>query len=268
VLALLVISSFALLTFTYGQGSGGLQHGLSAVFGPLQDGADRALKPARDLVNWVDETFAARGKEDSLQTEVDALRSKVTAGQTALAENNQLRKLVGLNRSGKLPLGFQPVAGRIIGRSPSVWYSAVTVDEGSSDGVHVNDPVINGSGLIGRVTSVSAGSAIVTLITDQTSAVSAKVVPKNVQGVIKPEVGNPSDLILDFLDSTQHVKVGEPVITAGWKAHGLASLYPYGIPIGVVKRATVAEQEASQQVHVKPYADIRDAEFVEVLTRK
>jgi rod shape-determining protein MreC len=57
------------------------------------------------------------------------------------------------------------------------------------------------------------------------------------------------------------------VVTAGWKARGLASLYPYGIPVGRVTRATVAEQEASQQVHVRPFADLRELEFVQVLTK-
>ena len=267
VLALLVLSSFALLTATYGQQSGGLQRGVSAVFGPLQEGADRALKPARDLVNWVDETFAARGDKDRLETEVQQLRGKVAAGETALSENNQLRKLVGLRASGELPAGFNPVTGRVIARSPTIWYSTVTIDHGTSAGVAVNDPVINGDGLVGRVTSATAGTAQVTLITDHTSAVSAKVVPDGIQGVIRPEVGDPTDLVLDFIDSSKHVRVGETVVTSGWKARGLSSLYPYGIPLGRVTQASVAEQEASQQVHVRPYADLRQLEFVQVLTK-
>jgi rod shape-determining protein MreC len=267
VLALLVLSSFVLLTATYGQQSGGLQRGVSAVFGPLQEGADRALKPARDLVNWVDETFAARGDKDRLETEVQQLRGKVAAGETALSENNQLRKLVGLRASGELPAGFDPVTGRVIARSPTIWYSTVTIDHGTSAGVAVNDPVINGDGLVGRVTSATAGTAQVTLITDHTSAVSAKVVPDGIQGVIRPEVGDPTDLVLDFIDSSKHVRVGETVVTSGWKARGLSSLYPYGIPLGRVTQASVAEQEASQQVHVRPYADLRQLEFVQVLTK-
>jgi rod shape-determining protein MreC len=267
VLALLVLSSFALLTATYGQQSGGLQRGVSAVFGPLQEGADRALKPARDLVNWFDETFAARGDNKRLQQEVEQLRTQVAAGDTALSENNQLRKLLGLRAAGKLPLGFTPVTGRVIARSPTIWYSTVTIDHGSGAGVHVNDPVINGDGLVGRVTSVTGGTAQVTLITDHTSAVSSKVVPSGIQGVIRPEVGNPADLVLDFIDSSKHVQVGQMVVTAGWKSRGLSSLYPYGIPVGRVTRATVAEQEASQQVHVRPFADLRDLEFVQVLTK-
>ena len=267
VLALLVLSSFALLTATYGQQSGGLQRGVSAVFGPLQEGADRALKPARDLVNWFDETFAARGDNKRLQQEVEQLRGQVAAGDTALSENGQLRKLLGLRAAGKLPLGFTPVTGRVIARSPTVWYSTVTIDHGTSAGVHVNDPVINGDGLVGRVRSTTGGTAQVTLITDHTSAVSSKVVPLGIQGVIRPEVGNPADLVLDFIDSSKQVQVGQMVVTAGWKARGLSSLYPYGIPVGRVTRATVAEQEASQQVHVRPFADLRELEFVQVLTK-
>ena len=267
VLALLVLSSFALLTATYGQQSGGLQRGVSAVFGPLQEGADRALKPARDLVNWFDETFDARGENDSLQEEVEQLRTQVAAGETALSENNQLRKLLGLRAAGELPLSFEPVTGRVIARSPTVWYSTVTIDHGSSAGVAVNDPVLSGDGLVGRITSATRGTAQVTLITDHTSAVSAKVVPAGIQGVISPEVGNPSDLILDFIDSSKLVREGQTVVTSGWKARGLSSLYPYGIPLGRVTEATVAEQEASQSVHVRPFADLRGLEFVQVLTR-
>jgi rod shape-determining protein MreC len=240
---------------------------VSAVFGPLQAGADRALKPARDTVNWFDETFAARGDNTRLQQEVDQLRKQVVAGQTAMSENNQLRKLLGLRQAGELPLGFKPVTARVIARSPTIWYSTVTIDHGSSSGVRVNDPVISGSGLVGRITSATGGTSQVTLITDHTSAVGAKVVPSGIQGVIRPEVGNPADLVLDFIDSSKHVQQGQSVVTSGWQARGLSSFYPYGIPLGTVTQATIAEQEASQQVHVRPFADLRQLEFVQVLTK-
>jgi rod shape-determining protein MreC len=242
---------------------------VSAVFGPLQEGADRALKPARDSVNWFDETFAARGENEELRDELEQLRSEVAAGKVALAENNQLRALVGLQRAGELPLGFEPVTGRVIGKSPTVWYSTVTIDHGTSAGVRVNDPVINGDGLVGRITSATKGTAQVTLITDHTSAVAAMALTEDqgIQGVIKPEVGNPDELILDYIDSDQHVRTSQLVVTAGFKAQGLASFYPYGIPIGRVTEASIAEQEASQQVHVRPFADLRNLQFVQVLTK-
>jgi rod shape-determining protein MreC len=266
VLALLVLSSFALLTATYGQQSGGLQRGVSAVFGPLQEGADRALKPARDLVNWFDETFDARGENDRLKSELEDFRSKAVAGEAAVQENEQMKKLLGLDNSGAIPSGYDPVTGRVISRSPTIWYSTVTIDKGTGAGVKVDDPVVSGDGLVGRISSATQGTAQVTLITDPSSAVSGKIVPGGVQGIIKPEVGNPEDLILDFLDISKTIHQGEDVVTAGWRGEGLASLFPPNIPVGRITDASIVEQQASQQVHLRPFADMRSLDILQVLT--
>jgi rod shape-determining protein MreC len=267
VLTLLIIGSFLLLTVTYGQSSGGIQRGVSTVFSPLQTVADRALKPARDLVDWFDKTFAARGENSRLKTELAKAREQAVAGQEALQENAQLRKLVALDRDPALATAaYEPVTGRVIARSPTVWQSAVTIDVGKGDGVRVDDPVISGDGLVGRVASVEGGSAQVMLIADHASAVSAKVLPSGVQGVVRPAVGNPEELILDFIDSSREVRVGQTVVTSGWRAQGLASLFPPGLPVGEVTHASVVEQKASQQVELRPYADLANLELVQVLT--
>lgn len=267
VLTLLIIGSFLLLTITYGQSSGGVQRGVSTVFSPLQTVADRALKPARDLVGWFDKTFDARGENSRLEAELATTRIQAVAGQEALQENAQLRKLVALDGAPALAeSAYEPVTGRVIARSPTIWNSTVTVDVGSGDGVAVDDPVVSGDGLVGLVASTQGGSAQVRLITDHATAVSAKVVPGGVQGVIRPDVGNPEDLILDFIDSTKDVHGGQTVVTSGWRAEGLASLFPPGLPIGEVTSAPIVEQEASQQVHLRPYADIANLDLVQVLT--
>ena len=91
VLALLIVGSFALLTLTYGQGSNGLQRGVTAVFAPASSILDRALKPARDLINWVDETFDARGKNHKLEEELEVARKQAVGGKAAIAENEEFR---------------------------------------------------------------------------------------------------------------------------------------------------------------------------------
>jgi rod shape-determining protein MreC len=266
VLALLIVGSFVLLTITYGQGSNGLQRGVSTIFSPVQSVADRALKPARDLVNWFDSTFDARGRNSRLHDELESARKQAVGADAALAENAQLRKLLALDRGGAIPSGYDPVTGRVIARSPTVWFSDVSIDAGSGDGVAVDDPVVNGDGLVGTVTAVTGGSAQVTLIADHSSAVSAKVVPLGVQGVIRPNVGDPGDLVLDFIDSAKHVHKGQSVVTAGWRGQGIESRFPPNLPIGEITEASIVEQEAQQQVHVQPFADLRDLDLVQVLT--
>lgn len=266
VLALLIVGSFVLLTVTFGQGSDGVQRGVSTIFSPLQDVADRALKPARDLVNWFDETFDAKGDNAALQDELEIARRQAVGNKAAQAENAQLRKLLDLDRSGAIPSGYDEVTGRVIVRSPTEWSADVLIDVGSGDGVEVDDPVVNGDGLVGKVSAVTGGSARVTLIADHSSAVSAKIVPSGTQGVMKPVVGDPDDLILDFLDSEKRVGKGQSVVTSGWRGQGIESGYPPNLLIGEVVEASLKQQEAQQQVHVRPYADLRDLDLVQVLT--
>ena len=65
----------------------------------------------------------------------------------------------------------------MIGRSPTVWYSTITINQGSSDGVRDDQPVVTGDGLVGKVSAVSSNAAQVTLITDHTSGVSGRWSP-------------------------------------------------------------------------------------------
>jgi rod shape-determining protein MreC len=268
-LVLLVIAALVLLSTQFSESEEGplhsMQRAVASAFAPLEEGATRALKPARDLISWVDETFQARGENEDLRSELQELRTQLAAAHSAVGENEQLRKLLDLNRQGMLA-GYEPVTARVIARSPTVWYSTVNIDKGSSAGVEVNDPVVTGDGLAGRITDVTHSTAVVTLITDDRSAVSARLLPDGPEGVAEPEVGDPSDLLLDFIDRSQLIERGQMLVTAGWSNGAISSAFPPGIPIGKVSETAVGEQQAYQRVHVTPYADIRGLDFVQVAT--
>ena len=265
ILALLIVGSFALLTLTYGQGSNGIQRGVTAVFAPISSVLDRALKPARDLINWVDETFDARGKNHKLEGEVQQLRKEVVGAKSAIAENEELRAMAKLDRKGAIPAG-STVTGRVIGMSPTVWFEDVMIDVGSGDGVKVNDAVVDGDGLVGRVTSVAGGTSKVTLISDHSTAVGIRVVPAGVQALVKPTVGEPNKLVLSFINSDKHVHEGEKVVTAGWSNEETESRFPPNIPVGEITKASIFEQEAQERAIVRPYAELRNLNMVQVLT--
>ena len=129
VLVVLIVAALVLLSTQFSESQGGplhsMQRAVASVFAPLEEGATRALKPARDLINWVDETFQARGQNSDLHSQVQQLRTQLATAQGAEGENQQLRKLLGLDRQGTLA-GYKPVTARVIGRSPTVWYSTVT----------------------------------------------------------------------------------------------------------------------------------------------
>ena len=270
VLVALIVVSLILLSISFSEADSGplhsIQRGLSAVISPLEEGASRALKPARDFVNWFDETFDARGDNEALRDEVQQLRAEVADAQSAVGENRQFRKMLKLDPADAALAEYDRVTGRVIGRSPTVWYSEVTIDVGSSSGVAVNDSVVTGDGLVGSISDTTRGSAVVALITDHRSAVSAKLLPDGPDGIVEPEVGDPDDLLLDFIDSNTEVKEDQVLVTAGWSNGRISSAYPYGIEIGRISDATVSGEQTFQQVHVQPFADIRNLDYVQVLT--
>ncbi|HWJ50747.1 MAG TPA: rod shape-determining protein MreC, partial [Solirubrobacteraceae bacterium] len=137
--------------------------------------------------------------------------------------------------------------------------------KGTADGVRVNDPVVNGEGLVGRISSVVSDGAQVDLITDSSMGVSARIGTSVPTGLVQPKVGDPNDLLLQYLPANLQVTKGEFVVTSGTVANAPdESLYPPGILIGQV--TSVNEESAYKSVNVSPSVNMHNLDTVQVLT--
>jgi rod shape-determining protein MreC len=277
VLAVLVALCIVLLTAYFGEGPAGALHGLQRgaqeVLAPIETGVSRATKPFRDLFGWVGDNLDAKDENERLKKENADLRKRVTAGETALNENVQLRDKLRMREKPGYPDGTDEIAAKTIGFSPTVWNARITIDKGSSDGLRVNQPVTDGTGLIGRVTSVTDGNAVVTLLIEgDDNGVSAQTVPGDAnttggaRGIVEARTGDPEDVTLNYTKS-KAIKKGQTVITSGSTSKRYESHYPKGIPIGRVKRAEPDDLE-SGKVPVELFADFRSLETVFVLRAK
>ncbi len=265
VLLLLVVLSLLLLTAYFGEAPSGRLHGVQRAFltvvSPIQDGANKALKPVRNLFGWVGDTIHAKSQRDELLKQNDRLRRELVADQ---AEKRQYRQLVGFYHLDQLGIAqYQPVTATVIAKSPNIWYSTVTIDKGESAGVHRNDPVVNAEGLVGKVAQVASDAAVVDLITDSSMGVSARIGTSTETGLVQPKVGEPKDLLLQYLPATAKATAGEYVVTSGSISSG-ESLYPPGIVIGQV--TSTDEESAFKSVNVHPIADLQGLDIVQVLT--
>jgi rod shape-determining protein MreC len=270
VLAALVALSLALLTAYFGEStSGGLhavQRGAMEVLAPIQEGANKAIKPFRDLFRWAGDTLDAKDRADRLAADNARLEQEVAELEVLRRQN---RELAGLREmTSALDLGrYDAVRAEVFSRSPSTWYSTVEINKGSRDGLEKDQPVINGQGLVGKVQSVTAGSAIVMLLTDEQFGVAAMTSSTFEPGTITPAVGAPGDLLMDLVQRPGRVRQGDRVVTAGTTTPRLTSLFPKGILIGRVKRIDEGEGDLDRKIHVRPAADLRRLDVVEVLTR-
>jgi rod shape-determining protein MreC len=269
-LALFVGLSIVLLSAYFGEGPGGMLHGVQKgaqeVLSPIESGASKVFKPFRDLFNWVGDAFNATDENKKLKKELAKTRTDLAQARNAQRENEQLRAMVDLRKEPGFPDGLDPVTARVIARSPTDWTSTIQINKGTGDGVNEDDAVITGDGLVGRVEQASGGTATVQLITDGESNVSAMAVPDGTSGVVRTPVGDPDDLQLDFVRRVDAVKKGQTVVTSGFKSGRLQSLFPRGIPIGSVRDVDRDELETYQRVHVDPFADFRRLDIVQVLT--
>jgi rod shape-determining protein MreC len=267
VLALLVVLSLILLTAYFGEAHSGSLHGVQrgflTVISPIQDGANKALKPVRDLIGWFGDTVHAKGQRDQLRKQVEKLRHEVIAERGERQTYNELLAMYRLDHRLSIA-DYRPVSATVIAKSPNLWYSTVTIDRGESDGVRVNDPVINGEGLVGKVALVAPDGAQVTLITDSTVGVSARIGASGAAGILQPKVGDPNDLLLQYLPPNAPAPRGAIVQTSGTVSSRDDSLYPPGIPIGEVTSEN--SESAYRSVNVHPLANLHNLDVVQVLT--
>ena len=270
VLGVLVALSIFLLTVYFGENGGGILHGVqngtSAAFSPLEKGVSIVFKPVSNFTHWTGDVFHAKKENKQLKKQVQELRTQLAQAQTAQRDTAELGGLASLTRGASFTQGSKLVSARVISRSPTVWYSNVVINVGTGDGVHIDDPVITAGGLAGKVSSVTGGEATVTLITDESSAVSAEVMPDGSNGIVRPEVGNPNDMLLDYIAKGAKIQKGNSVVTSGFTSSKLDSLFPRGIPIGKITNVSPSELEQYQRVHMQPYADLRRVNYVQVLT--
>lgn len=270
VLAIFVVLSLGLLTVYFGESSGGglhsLQRGALGVLGPVQEGASRALKPFRDLFGWVDDTLDAKSQRAKLTKANAALQRQVYDLQAAANENRDLKKVLEINDSGGLDK-YSPVKARVTGRSANLFYSTVTIDKGSSSRVRVGQPVVNGSGLVGRVSGTSAGYSVVTLITDDEFAAGARTLTSNQSATVEASPNRVGDLQLQLPRSPDKVREGERVVTDGSIDPKLPSYFPPNIPVGRVTSIDYGDGDLDRVIHVTPAVDLDKLLYVEALTR-
>jgi len=268
----LVVLSLALLSAYFKESSNGRLHGIqdtgATILNPFQVAAERVAQPFQDLAGWVGDVFDAKSQNEKLRTENDRLRAQVIQSKTAIVQNVELRRLLRYRNGPSFPHDYVGVAAQIIGRTPGQFEQQIVIATGTNHHVHVNDPVVTAHGLVGKVTKTSKRTARVTLLTDETSAVSALDLQTNAAGIIRHGLSSGGSLVFDRVTKDNVAKAGDVVITAGWKSGKLASLYPRGIPIGVVTSVGELDTDIYKQIEVDPYVDFSSLDSVLVLVPK
>jgi rod shape-determining protein MreC len=265
----LVLLSLILVTLSFRSGDSGpvadVQDAGATVLRPFAVGAERVAQPFRDAYGWADSLLTARSEAERLREEVQELRQRAIQNEFALRENERFRQILRYLEGPRFPADYNSLVAEVITRPPSAFVQAIVVAAGSDQGVRVDDPVVNADGLVGVVTRVASRNARIQLLTDQQAAVSALDARTDVPGIVRHARGTRETLVLDRVRKRDRVRRGDEIVTAGWTVGSLTSLYPKGIPIGVVTSVGQTDTDLYQQIQIDPYVDFGSLDAVIVL---
>jgi rod shape-determining protein MreC len=269
VVGLLVLASLVLISLSFRTDESGPLSGVhsagATVLRPFAVGFERVAQPFRDVYGWADSLLTARSEAETLREELREARQRAIQSEFALQENVYLRELLDYIDGPRFPADFDPVVAEVIGRPAGAFAQAIVITAGANNGVRANDPVVTADGLVGVVTRVTSGTARVQLLTDEEAAASAIELRTGATGIVRHARGTRETLVLDRVRKQDVVRRGNEIVTAGWRAGALSSLYPKGIPIGRVTSVGQTDTDLFQQVQVDPYVDFGALDAVLVL---
>ena len=265
----LVVLSLALITVYFREPAGGGLHDAQSVgasaLRPFEVAVERVARPFRDAYGYTTGLVHAKSENERLKAELDRLRQQVSLNLTAQQENATLKSLLDYRRSPDWPAGFDDVAAQVISQPDGRFNQRIVVSAGSTSGVRQNAPVVTEEGLVGKVTKVMRDQSQVTLLTDETSAVSAVDPITKAPGIVQHGKAGTDSLEFDRVTKDQVVEVNHPLMTAGWSSGELESDYPKGIPIGVVTGVKQHDTETYKTIQVAPFVDFSSLDAVLIL---
>lgn len=260
-LVLLIAIAFALITVDIrgGQDSPvqGARQAAATVFGPIENGVSSAVNPVGNAIAAVRDSDNRHDRIAQLQHDNTALKAKLGSDDRNRSRLNQLDKMLKMAGAGQYGIkGAQVIA---IGAAQGFSWT-VTIDVGSKDGIQRDMTVLNGDGLVGRVTTVGPDTATVLLANDPDFTVGTRMESSDELGFASGQGDRP--LRVEMLNGKAKIKKGDRLVTFGSQAD---KPFVPGVPVGVVSRVDPSGGDLTRTIYVTPYVAFSKLDIVGVV---
>ncbi|MEK9523639.1 rod shape-determining protein MreC [Streptomyces sp. NPDC087908] len=262
-LVLLIAIAFALITVDIrgGQESpvDGARQAAAAVFGPVENGVAAAVDPIGNAIGAVRDSGERHTRIAALEKENAELKAELGSDDR---NRNRLRELDAmLKTAGAGQYGIKGAQVIAIGAAQGFSWT-VTVDVGARDGIKRDMTVLNGSGLVGRVTTVGPSTSTVLLANDPDFTVGTRMEKSDELGFATGQGDRP--LVVQLLNGKAKVKPGDRLVTFGSRAD---KPFVPGVPVGEVVRVDPAGGGLTRNIFVRPYVGFTKLDIVGVVVQ-
>jgi rod shape-determining protein MreC len=247
VLGVLLIVAIALITLDFRDGGSSPARGVGAdIFGPIERVTHDVTDPVASLFDSVTGGPSAQGTITSLQRQNAELRAELSAAQLTKTARKQLAQLLQMDAGA-----YRIVAANVIAAGGG-FSDTVTLDAGSNDGIKPDETVLNGSGLVGTVTQVSADTSTVLLASDASSLVGVQLAGGGeigeVSGTGKSMSGS-ALMRLSLFDANAVLHAGQQIVT--YASINDRPQVP-GVPVGTIVSVSGNAGALTQTAVVRP----------------
>ncbi len=156
---------------------------------------------------------------------------------------------------------LDPIGARVIGKVGNNYFSTLTLNVGSSQGVRDYMAVVSNGGLVGVTYNTKENECNVRCIIDSDCTVAGLVRSSRDQGSVKGTLGSTGEAMcrMYYLPDNSLPRPNDEVVTSG-----VGLEFPRGIPIGYVRESTRGMEDNKSYVVLEPVVDFQHLEFVTV----
>ena len=170
---------------------------------------------------------------------------------------------IAVNSIRKMPQkDYQLFKARVIKNSLNLADNYITLDKGSSSGIHSEMGVVDGNGIVGIVYETSPSYSVVISVLNSKSNISCKIVGSDYFGYLKWEHGDSRYAYLKDLPRHAEFNLGDTVVTSGF-----STVFPEGIMVGTVDDMSDSHDGLSYLLKIKLATDFGKLSDVRVIAR-
>ncbi|MEU0988430.1 rod shape-determining protein MreC [Streptomyces sp. NPDC005953] len=262
-LVLLIAIAFALITVDIRGGEDspvdGARQAAAGVFGPVENGVAAAVDPVGNAIGAVRDSGRRHDRISALERENAELKARLGSDDRNRSRARELDKM--LKKAGAGQYGIKGAEVIAIGAAQGFSWT-VTIDIGSREGIQRDMTVLNGDGLVGRVTTVGPHTATVLLANDPDFTVGTRMEKTDELGFATGQGDRP--LAVQLLNGKAKVKKGDRLVTFGSQA---SKPFVPGVPIGEVVRVDPSGGDLTRTIYVNPYVGFSKLDIVGVVVQ-
>ncbi len=197
---------------------------------------------------------------EELEKEVFLLKNKIVKQQNDINVYKQKLGVVSEFKKNN-DSDEKPIIADIIGYDVSSFRKSIIIDVGTKRGASVDDIVVFGDALVGRISAIGRSSGRVVLITDPASNVPSRLLKSRTQGIVQGTADG--TCIMKYVPRQTEINESDEVISSG-----IGGVFPKSIYVGDVIEVKQKNAKLFKDIKIKPRVAISKIEQVLVIKKQ